>query len=209
MGQPYTLILRFIVIGLFLLVASYQWGEHIIKTLIPLYEWMIKALDYRFGSVIFSIDKQHGEPFLLLQTTYAMPIHMGTQTIVPNSPIPSAASMPLGNVLLPFILIFTTILAWPNIYAKPKARLYSVRILIAVPICLTIMLFDIPTQFLKLIWENLNNLLNLNISQTLHYFTYWSDFLNGGGLIALSIASGILVVGVTDFLTKPHMIKSN
>jgi len=70
-------------------------------------------------------------------------------------------------------------------------------------------LIDIPTQFLKLIWENLNNQLNLNISPSLLYFTYWSDFLNGGGLIALSIASGILVVGITDFLTKPHMIISN
>jgi hypothetical protein len=207
MRQAYSIILRFIVIGLLLLMASYQWGDYLIKLLIPFYEWMVKTLDYRFGSVIFSITKQHGEQFLLLQTTYAMPIHLGTQTIVPNFPIPNAASLPLGNVLLPFILMFTTILAWPNTHDKPIAHLYLVRILIAIPICLMIMMIDVPAQLIKLVWEHLNQLLNLNISQSLHYFTYWSDFLNGGGLIALSIASGILVVGITDYLTKPHMIK--
>ena len=68
------------------------------------------------------------------------------------------------------------------------------------------MLLDMPIQLLKIVWENLNRLLNLNISQNLYYFTYWSDFLNGGGLVALSIAAGILIVGLTDYLIKQDIL---
>jgi hypothetical protein len=206
MRHPYTIIFSYIVTGLVLLFVSYQWGIHLIKLLIPLYEWTIKQLDYRFDTVTFSIIKQHGEQFLLLQTTYSMPIYAGNETLVPNTPIPSGATMPLGNVLLPFILVFTTVFAWPINDHQSKAMKYTLRVLLALPICLLLMLLDMPTQLLKIVWENLNRLLNLNISQNLYYFTYWSDFLNGGGLVALSIAAGILIVGLTDYLIKQDIL---
>lgn len=208
MRQPYTLILRFIVISLLLLVATYQLGEHLINAIIPLYEWMVKQFDYRFDTIIFTIITQHGEQFLLLQTTLSQSIIVGTEIIEPNSPILSAVTMPLGNVLLPVVLVFTTVLAWSiklnhHDYAL-VVRIYITRTLLAVPLCLFIMLLDMPTQLLKMTWETLNKLLNLSISSDLPYFTYWSDFLNGGGLMALSIAAGILVIGLTDYLAKPR-----
>ena len=206
MRHPYKIILSYIVTGLVLLFVSYQWGIHLIKLLIPLYEWTIKQLDYRFDTVTFSIIKQHGEQFLLLQTTYSMPIYAGNETLVPNTPIPSGATMPLGNVLLPFILVFTTVFAWPITDHQSKTMKYTLRVLLALPICLLLMLLDMPIQLLKIVWENLNRLLNLNISLNLYYFTYWSDFLNGGGLVALSIAAGILIVGLTDYLIKQDIL---
>jgi len=204
MRHPYTLILRFIVIGLVLLFVSYQFGNHLIKLVIPLYEWMVKQFDYRFDTVTFSIILQHGEQFLLLQTTYSMPIYAGNETLVPNSPIPSGATMPLGNVLLPFILVFTTVFAWEINDHQSKAMIYTLRMLLALPICLVLMLIDMPTQLLKIIWENLNGLLNLNISQNFYYFAYWSDFLNGGGLVALSIAAGLIVVSLSEYSFHPR-----
>lgn len=206
MRHPTTLILRFIVIGLVLLIVSYQIGHFLIKLLIPLYEWTFKQLDYRFDTVKFSIIKQHGEQFLLLQTTYSMPIHMGSEILTPKVPIPSGATMPLGNVLLPFIIVFTTACAWPITQYQSRAIVYTLRIFLALPICLMLMLIDMPTQLLKMVWENLNGLLNLNISQNFYYFSYWSDFLNGGGLVALSFSAGILVVGFTDFLYKQDIL---
>lgn len=208
MRQPYTLILRFIAIGLLLLVTTYQLGEHLINAIIPLYEWMVKQFDYRFDTVIFSIITQHREQFLLLQTTLSQSISVGTEIIKPNVPILSAVTMPLGNVLLPVVLVFTTVLAWPiklshHDYAFVM-RTYIIRTLLAATLCLFIMLLDMPTQLLKMTWETLNQFLNLSISSDLPYFTYWSDFLNGGGLIALSIAAGILVIGLTDYLAKPR-----
>lgn len=204
MRQPYTLILRFIAIGLVLLVATYQLGEHLINAITPLYEWMIKQFDYRFDTIILSIITQHGEQFLLLQTTLSQSIIVGAEVIEPNFPILSAVTMPLGNVLLPVVLVFTTVLAWPITLNRHAMHVYVIRILLAAPLCLFIMLLDMPTQLLKMVWESLNKLLNLSISNDLPYFTYWSDFLNGGGLMALSIAAGIVVIGLTDCLAKPR-----
>ena len=203
------LILRFIVTGLLLLVVTYQLGEYLINAIIPLYEWMIKQFDYRFDTIIINIITQHGEQFLLLQTTLSQSIVVGTEVIKPNLPIPSAVTMPLGNVLLPVVLILTTVFAWPvNLSNHDYAlliRTFIIRILLAAPLCLFIMLLDMPTQLLKMVWESLNKLLNLSMSSNLLYFTYWSDFLNGGGLMALSIAAGVLVIGLTDCLTKQTM----
>lgn len=202
MRQPYTLILRFIVIGLLLLVATYQLGEHLINAIIPLYEWVIKQFDYRFDTIILTIITQHGEQFLLLQTTLSQSIIVGTEIIKPNFPILSAVTMPLGNVLLPVVLIFTTVLAWPITISRHAMHIYVIRILLAAPLCLFIMLLDMPTQLLKMVWESFNKLLNLSISSDLPYFTYWSDFLNGGGLMALSIACGLLVVGLANLISN-------
>ena len=203
------LILRFIVTGLLLLVVTYQLGEYLINAIIPLYEWMIKQFDYRFDTIIINIITQHGEQFLLLQTTLSQSIVVGTEVIKPNLPIPIAVNMPHGNVLLPVVLILTTVFAWPvNLSNHDYAlliRTFIIRILLAAPLCLFIMLLDMPTQLLKMVWESLNKLLNLSMSSNLLYFTYWSDFLNGGGLMALSIAAGVLVIGLTDCLTKQTM----
>lgn len=204
MQKQYPLLLRFVTIGLVLLIISYQLGEHLIRAIIPLYEWLIKQFDYRFDTIIFSIITQHGEQFLLLQTTLSQSIIVGTEIIKPNFPILSAVTMPLGNVLLPVVLVFTTVLAWPIKLSFHVMHTYIIRILLAAPLCLFIMLLDIPTQLLKLVWETLNKLLNLSISSDLPYFTYWSDFLNGGGLMALSIATGLLIVGISNRLVNPQ-----
>jgi hypothetical protein len=212
MRQPYTLILRFIVIGLLLLVVTYQIGEHIINAIFPLYEWMIRQFDYRFDTIIFTIITQHGEQFLLLQVMLSQSIIVGTEIIELNYPILSAVTMPLGNVLLPIVLIFTIVLAWPIELNHHVMRIYVVRIVLALPLCVFIMLLDIPTQLTKMVWESLNKLLNLSISSDLPYFTFWSDFLNGGGLIALSITSGLLVVAFVDLIpkfVKPGFLNAN
>ena len=182
---------------------NYQFGEHLINAIIPLYEWTIKQLDYRFDVVTLNIIKQHGEQFLLLETTLSQPFVNGSEMITPTYPIPSGVSMPLGNVLLPVVLIFTTVLAWPNSLKIHRAHEYLTRLIISIPLCLFIMLLDMPTQLLKMVWESLNKLLKLNISANYTEFSYWSDFLNGGGLIALSFAAGILAVGITNYLTEP------
>lgn len=212
MRLPYTLILRFIVIGLLLLVVTYLLGEHIINAIFPLYEWLIKQFDYRFDTIIFTIITQHGEQFLLLQAMLSQSIIVDTEIIELNYPILSAVTMPLGNVLLPIVLIFTIVLAWPIKLNHHVMSIYVVRIVLALPLCVFIMLLDMPTQLTKMVWESLNKLLNLSISSDLPYFTFWSDFLNGGGLMAISITSGLLVVAFVDLIPKfvnPGFLNAN
>ena len=47
---------------------------------------------------------------------------------------------------------------------------------------------------------------------TTKWFSYWSDFLNGGGLMALSITSGFLVIALADLIpkyVKPGFLNAN
>ena len=203
MHLPHTLILRFVAISITLLLLNYHFGEHLIRAIIPLYQWLIKQLDYRFDTVVLSIINQHGEQFLLLQTSLSQPFIHGAEIVTPSVAIPAGATMPLGNVLLPVVVVLTTVLALPVATASLSMRSYMTRLLLAIPLCLLIMLTDTPTQLLKMVWESLNKQMQINFSHQLPYFTYWCDFLNGGGLIALSIAVGVLVVGLINFASKP------
>jgi hypothetical protein len=204
-----TTVIRFILIGVTMVLVTHAYGADLIRLLIPLYEWMVKQFEYRLSTVEFSILKQHGEQFLVLQTTLSRPIFTGTNMIVPNAPIPSVASMPLGHVMFPVIVIFTTVLAWPVPKRDSKMYIFIMRILLALPICVLVMLADVPMQMLKLIWESLNTTLGLNISSDLPYFASWSDFLNGGGLIAISITAAILILGVIQHLLSCNSLQSS
>jgi hypothetical protein len=204
-----TTVMRFMLIGVTMVLVTHAYGADIIRLLIPLYEWMVKQFEYRLSTVDFSIIKQHGEQFLLLQTTLSRPIFTGTNVIVPNAPIPSVASMPVGHVMFPVIVIFTTVLAWPVPKRDAKMYIFIMRILLALPICVLVMLADVPIQMLKLIWESLNTTLGLTVSSDLAYFNAWSDFLNGGGLIAISIAAAILILGFIQHLVKRDPLPSS
>jgi len=204
-----TTVIRFILIGVTMVLVTHAYGADLIRLLIPLYEWMVKQFEYRLSTVEFSILKQHGEQFLVLQTTLSRPIFTGTNMIVPNAPIPSVASMPLGHVMFPVIVIFTTVLAWPVPKRDSKMYIFIMRILLALPICVLVMLADVPMQMLKHIWESLNTTLGLNISSDLPYFASWSDFLNGGGLIAISITAAILILGVIQHLLSCNSLQSS
>lgn len=197
-----TTVIRFILIGVTIVLVTHAYGADLIRLLIPLYEWMVKQFESRLSTVEFSIIKQHGEEFLVLQTTLSRPIFTGTNMIVPNAPIPSLASMPVGHVMFPVIVIFTTVLAWPVPKRDSKLYIFIMRILLALLTCVLVMLADVPIQMLKLIWESLNTTLGLNLSSELPYFTAWSDFLNGGGLVAISLTAAILILGITQHLVK-------
>lgn len=198
MRSSYALLLRFTLIGLTVGFIGHQWGDYFIKQIIPIYEWMIKQLDYRLDTVEFSINGQNEEHLLMLETSITKPIFSATKIIVPDLPLPSAVGIPLGHALFPAIIMFTMVLSWPIKEKDAKFLIFLMRILLAIPLILLIMLIDIPSQLLKMVWDDLNNSLDINMSNDLPALTLWSDFLNGGGLIALSITAGILVLAIVE-----------
>ncbi len=183
--------LKFLGISIALLILSYQLGDVIIKAMIPLYQWMIKLIDYRFDSILLSITKMHGERFLQLDVMLSQPFWLGAKQIAPIQPIYNSAGMPLGYALQPVVIILTIILAWP----AQQAITFAYRLLIAMPLILFLMLLDMPLQLTNNTWQGLEKTLQLNIATT-NWLGLWSDFLNGGGLMALSIACGLLAVGM-------------
>jgi hypothetical protein len=186
--------LKFLGIGIALLLLTYQLGDVIIKALIPLYQWAIKLIDYRFDMTTVSISKMQGENFLQLEVVLSQPFWLGAQQIAPTQPIYNSAAMPLGYALQPFIIILTMILAWP---AKHFITILY-RFIIGMPLIMIVMILDMPIQLVNSTWQSFEKTLQLNIATT-SWPDLWSDFLNGGGLIALSIACGLLAVGLAQW----------
>ena len=214
MKQQLALIARFMVVGVTISFITHQFGDCIVQALSPIYEWAIKQLDYRLDLVLLKITTEHQQQSLSFTTTLSQPFMLGIDLISPQHALPSGGSMPLGNVMLPVVLIMTIILVWPltvnqNNTTKLKrytiiASTYLLRMVLALPLTLVVLLLDMPIQLLKLSWEGINELLNLSIRHQLEYFSYWSDFLNGGGLMAISIAAGLLAIGVANLLLRSN-----
>ena len=196
-------IVLFLSILTALLVFTHHFGDFIIKALMPWYEWMIHQIDYRLYKTHLFIVNIHGENFLQLEVELSDPIWVGSQEIGLTQPIFNSTGMALANVLQPFVLIFTIILAWPIKHALD----FIYRILGAIPIIMLIMMLDMPIQLVNNTWQGLEQTLKLNITTT-NLLGYWSDFLNGGGIIAISITSGLLVVGLVNLIPNKFNVDS-
>jgi hypothetical protein len=57
------------------------------------------------------------------------------------------------------------------------------------------MLLDFPLQFIYMLWAQLEKALNAT-GDAHGFLLYWSDFLNGGGLIMLSLAISVVAIGL-------------
>jgi hypothetical protein len=186
-----------------LLVLTHHYGDSIIKALMPWYEWMIHQIDYRLYKTHLYILNIHGENFLQLDIELSDPIWVGSQEIALTQPIFNSTGMALANVLQPMVLVFTIILVWPAKHAFD----YGYRVLGAIPMIILIMMLDMPFQLVNNTWQGLEQTLKLNIATT-SWIGYWSDFLNGGGLIAMSITSGLLVVGLVNLIPNEFNVDS-
>ena len=186
-----------------LLFLTHHYGDSMIKTLMPWYDWMIHQIDYRLYKTHLFITTIHGENFLQLEVVLSDPIWVGAQEIELTQPIFNSTGMALANVLQPFVLIFTIILAWPIKHAFD----FIYRILGAIPMNILIMMLDMPFQLVNNTWQGLEQTLKLNIATT-NWLGYWSDFLNGGGLIAISITSGLLLVGLVNLIPNKLNVDS-
>jgi hypothetical protein len=200
-------IILFLGIGILLLMLTHHFGHLIINAIIPLYEWMIHQIDNRFDKTILYIVNFQGESYLQLDVLVSQPFWLGLQKIAPTIPFYNSTGMSVANVLQPIVLICTIILAWP----VKRLIVFIYRIACAIPVIVLLMLLDMPFQLVNSTWQGLEQSLKLNMATTT-WFSYWSDFLNGGGLMALSITSGLMVVAFVDLIpkfVKPGFLNAN
>ncbi|MDX1914065.1 MAG: hypothetical protein SFU55_00655 [Methylophilus sp.] len=188
-------ILLFVLIGVLLVVLTYHFGGAILKILIPMYQWTIQQFEYRFDHVLLTMQQVKGANYLLINVSLSHAFYANGELLEPVQAIYNTAGMPLGNVMHPLVLILTIVFAWP----ASRWIVYAYRTLLAIPFILTIMLLDMPIQLIYASWQGLDRTLNLSIANA-SWYGYWSDFLNGGGLIALSIACGLVTISMTDYL---------
>jgi hypothetical protein len=193
--------LLFLGVGIALLMLTHQLGDLMIKAMIPLCQWVIHQMDYRFDSTLLNITHLHGENFLQLDVVLSQPFWVESEVMAPNQPIHDSAVISFSSALQPVVITLTIILAWP---AKQFIT-YIYRLTIALPLILLVMSLDMPIQLVNSTWQGIEKNLQFNSQASIaniSWFGYLSDFLNGGGLMALSIACGLLAIGLVTLINS-------
>jgi hypothetical protein len=199
----------FLLLGISFAALAHWFGKYLIEAMMPLYRFTITHLDSRLDIASLGIVEHQSQPFVQFDGIVSRPFFIGEQYFLNMSTLLSSSRIPLEYALQPLVIFLTFVFAWPTsesasrnspAHAK-QIRTYAVpyfyRICLGTPLILILMLLDFPLQFIYMLWANLEN--SLNATGDAHgYLLFWSDFLNGGGLIMLSIAISILAIGLSS-----------
>jgi hypothetical protein len=177
--------------------------------MIPLYRFTIMHLDSRLDISSLSVIEHQGQQFVQFVGLVSRPFFINEQYFLIERALFSRSRIPLDYALQPMVIFLTFIFAWPA--GQPSSRnarlaakqiriyliTYFYRICMGAPLILMLMLFDFPMQFIYMLWADLEK--SLNATGEAHgYLLFWSDFLNGGGLIMLSLAISIVAIGLSS-----------
>lgn len=185
--------LVFIAVGIILVIVTYQYSNIVIRWLSPLYQCSIQQFEYRFNDIQLTIQQVKGTDYLVIRASLPQTFFANGQMLKTTQTIRNIGGIPIGNVMHPLVIIFTLLLAWPaNVW-----KVYLYRLSLMTPAILIITLTDIPIQLIHISWQGFDKTLNLSVANT-SWYGPWSDFLNGGGLIAISIAIGLAIIGFVE-----------
>lgn len=189
--------LRFLFTGLSLTALAHWYGRYLIEALMPLYRFTIHHLDSRIDIASLSITQQHGQQFVQFEGLVSRPFFIGEQYFLIENAIYSSSRIPLDYALQPLVIFFTLTLAWPPVKPAKPYQTYFYRVSLGAPLILSLMLLDFPMQFIYMLWAHLEKA--MQASGDAHgILLYWSDFLNGGGLIMLSLAISVVAIGLSN-----------
>jgi hypothetical protein len=195
MHKPIGISLRFVFTGISIATLSHLLGQQIIQVMLPLLTFAITLFDSRITIHALGVINQHGAVVLACQSELTRPFFIGAHLFLIDTPIRSGSSIPVDFVLQPLVIFLTLVLAWP---AQRKLD-HVVRIGLGLPIILGLMLLDSPMQFIYMLWDSMEK--QLQTPGDAHtWLMYWSDFLNGGGLIALSLSISVLAIAITKHM---------
>ena len=200
--------LLFLFLGISFAALAHCYGRYLMEAMLPLYRFSISHLDSRIEIASLGIIEHQGQQFVQFEGVVSRPFFIGEQYFLNLSTLLSGTRIPLDYALQPMVIFLTFVFAWPagesaSRNALPlakKIRTYVVpyvyRICWGAPWILILMLLDFPMQFIYMLWASIEK--SLNVAGDAHgLLLFWSDFLNGGGLIMLSIAISMIAIALS------------
>jgi hypothetical protein len=195
MSLPIKFSLRFIVVCVLMLLLLHQYGEVLVKPLLPLYEWEIVKIadDYRILS--FGIDNESLDRVIRLKVTLAKPIYVAGQSLMPDPRGIAEASTTIGHIWQMVVVCIAMILAWP----AQHLRKYFIRVAIVIPLLVLFTMLDSPLALLASLWD----LILQNMSpDSFSPLISWNSFLERGGRFALGLVAGLIAIWLAEQTKK-------
>lgn len=195
------MFLRLVIVTVLVLGIAHWIRSPVVESLIPVYRTTLSLLNDQFTVDDLEIDRSETGEKLLLQANLSQPLLLGHKTLYPFgwSGQPAGeflVSLTVGSVLAYSALVLIVVLVWPARSGKEML----VRLLVAVPAVVLLLLVDVPTTMTAELW---NGVFGIAQEATMSRWMIWSRFLMGGGGFVIALLTGIGVVLATSRILDP------
>lgn len=192
--------ISFLVFSACLSLTLYQYGEPLLKLLLPIYQWEISLIDDVYQILSLSIVNLAQEHVIALQVSLKKTMFIGGHFIFPNPQGVANATSIVGHVWQMIVIFLSVILTWP----MEKIIFCALRFVIGLPFLMIILLLDIPFTLLAALEGLILQQLQI---QTISPLFLWGSFLEGGGRLILGLVAGILSVLIADNIYRIRIKK--
>ena len=182
--------IRFVFITATLLTLGRVYGTALVTPMLPVFAWEIETVDDRLRVDRIRIVDRNVDTFIELKATPIRMLILGNRMLMPDAKLFFEPRTLVGSALQPVILLLSIILAWPT----ARLRVLSVRLLLAVPMIVLLLLTNVPLGFVGVMLDFRQNYPDIPVA----HLVYWNDFLQTGGALALAITAGVLVVSAAQ-----------
>jgi len=189
--------IRFLLFGLGFTAISHLYGHLLIQAIFPLYQLITTVLDSHIAVAHINIIQKYDQNFIQVDSALSRQFFIGEHFFLLESTAPSSFLVAVDLVLQPVIMLYTLLLAWPVLVYKE----YIVRLALGTLLLLILMSLDLPLQVIYQHWVNVEKILHTT-GNAEGFLLFWSNFSNGGGLIALTLTVGIISIGIAKRLQQ-------
>ena len=189
--------IRFLLFGLSFTAITHLYGHLLIQAIFPLYQSITTVLDSHIAVAHINIIQKYDQNFIRVESLLSRQFFIGEHFFLLESTAPSSFLMAVDLVLQPVIMLYTLILAWPVLVYQE----YIVRLALGTLLLLILMALDLPIQIICQHWVNVEKILHTT-GNAEGFLLFWSNFSNGGGLIALTLTVGMISIGMAKRLQQ-------
>ena len=190
--------IRFLLLAMSFTAITHLYGQHLANAMLPPYKFAITHLDSHIETIHISVIHQYNQKYLQFDCALSRQFFIGNHFFLLDHTIVNSSSVALDFVLQPIVIFLTLTLSWP----ARLFREYIFRISLGGPLIFAWMLLDFPMQSIYLLWNNVEKELGTS-GNAQGLLLFWNDFLNGGGLMAISIGISIVTISITSSVLNP------
>lgn len=185
--------LRLVLVTACLTALAAMFQRELVQALLPWLEHWIAWLDATYRTVRLGLVQGGADLALQRTVTLAQVTVVGGQVLMPDPRGLGVFAVPAGHMLQPVVIASSLALAWP----LRAASELLLRLLMLVPALATVVAVDLPLTLVALPWE-----VHVAAFEPDRFspLLLWSQFLQGGGRLALGLLAGLGAVLAADRL---------
>jgi len=194
--KPPELALRLLLATLLVLALAKGIGREAAQALLPLIGHTLAGLDDHYRTLALNLGSEGADSVVRLRVTLARPLVVGSHVVLPDARGWAEVTTPVGKLLQPLLILLGLLLAWP-VRRWPE---WPLRLLLATPIALVLVLLDTPFVLWAGLWD-----LHAHVYEPGRFspLLTWARLLDGGGRLLLGMLGAVAIVILASRVSAP------